>query len=135
MEISAVRRFTDNHPDIATILRKPPIDRTSDEKKSLFKVMRPLKAFQKISDFTLGEVVGSLVLLEMEPNRAVFKQGMQLYLRLQELYLTQIKATLEPRGILFFLAPSRFKSRDLGGSKTQLKSYNYMTGITHPMAI
>lgn len=74
--LTAPKRFTDDHPDIGVILRKPPIDRNSDEKKALFKVMRPLRAFQKFSDFTLSEVVGSLVLLEMESNRAVFKQGM-----------------------------------------------------------
>ena len=73
---NAPKRFTDDHPDISIILHKPPIDRNSDEKKALFKVMRPLRAFQKFSDFTLGEVVGSLVLIEMEPNRAIFKQGM-----------------------------------------------------------
>ena len=71
----AVRRYTDTVPVAGEILLKSPLDRTADEKKTLFKHLREFKAFRKLSDFTLSEVVGSLILQEFEPDRAIFKQG------------------------------------------------------------
>ena len=70
-----VRRYTDENPECGHILKKSPLDRTNEEKKSLCGHLRNFKAFKKLSDFTLNEVCGSLNLLEYEPNRAVFKQG------------------------------------------------------------
>ena len=126
---SAPRRFTDDHPEIGTILQKPPIDRTSDEKKALFKVMRPLKAFQKFSDFTLGEVVGSLVLLEMEPNRAVFKQGMLLNKRtIRYINLRCNQVILVPHGISFSRELSLYKSRGQDESRIPFKLPSFMMG-------
>jgi hypothetical protein len=68
-------KFTDQHPEYGNILQKIPLDRSSEEISILFKVFRDFKAFKKLSDFTLGEVVGALVLQEYESHRAIFKQG------------------------------------------------------------
>lgn len=70
-----IRKYTDDHPDCGKILLLPPLDRRAAEKNLLFKNFRNFKAFKKLSDFTLGEVVGALVLQEFEANRAIFKQG------------------------------------------------------------
>ena len=69
------RKYTDEHPECGRILQKIPLDRTAVEKNILFKMFRDFKAFKKLSDFTLGEVVGALVLQVFEANRAIFKQG------------------------------------------------------------
>lgn len=73
--IVEINRYTEKHPECGKILKKIPLDRNTAEKTFLLKEFRDFKAFKKLSDFTLSEVVGSLVLQEYEANRAIFKQG------------------------------------------------------------
>jgi hypothetical protein len=68
-------KYTEKHPECGRILGKIPLDRTPAEKNYLLKEFRNYKAFKKLSDFTLSEVVGSLLLQEYEADRAIFKQG------------------------------------------------------------
>ncbi|KAJ3208612.1 hypothetical protein HDU67_006625 [Dinochytrium kinnereticum] len=57
-----------------TLLRAP-YDRTHQELRNLFRLLRQLKAFEKLSDFILGELCRVIKGSRYEANRVVFKQG------------------------------------------------------------
>ncbi|KAJ3107471.1 hypothetical protein HDU97_004067 [Phlyctochytrium planicorne] len=57
------------------ILQKAPYDRNNQEIRKLFRCLRPLKAFEKLSDFILGDLCRVVRYSRFEANRVVFKQG------------------------------------------------------------
>ncbi|KAJ3031266.1 Cyclic nucleotide-binding domain-containing protein 2 [Rhizophlyctis rosea] len=58
-----------------SILRKPQFERTPDDLRVLFRAMRKVGAFGKLSDFILGQLCGVLSVWVYEKDRAVFRQG------------------------------------------------------------
>ncbi|KAJ3027196.1 Cyclic nucleotide-binding domain-containing protein 2, partial [Rhizophlyctis rosea] len=57
------------------ILKKPQFERTPDDLRVLFRSMRKVGAFGKLSDFILGQLCGVLSVQKFESDRAVFRQG------------------------------------------------------------
>jgi hypothetical protein len=70
----SIVRFTDINK-CGPLLKKAPYDRTYAEKMIIFNELRPMKGFKNLSDFTLLDVCGSLILRDYEANRAIFRQG------------------------------------------------------------
>ncbi|KAJ3075871.1 Cyclic nucleotide-binding domain-containing protein 2 [Podochytrium sp. JEL0797] len=64
------------HAEIVVILKKSAYDRSSADLEVLFKVMRGLPAFDKLSDFVVKEVCGSSLVFREYPEEAtVFQQN------------------------------------------------------------
>ena len=57
------------------ILKKQPHERTKSDCDRLFKCVKNLKAFSKLSSFVLSQLCPVFLYTEVESDRAVFKQG------------------------------------------------------------
>lgn len=57
------------------VLKKPYFERTPDDLRCLFRAVRRVQAFSKLSDFILGQLCGVLGYQIVGSDRAVFRQG------------------------------------------------------------
>ncbi|KND02243.1 uncharacterized protein SPPG_02724 [Spizellomyces punctatus DAOM BR117] len=63
------------HQAAVSILRKSRFERTGDDIKQLYRYMRRIKAFAKLSDFILNQLCAVVHFQAFAKDRAVFRQG------------------------------------------------------------